>query len=194
MSFGTRGKVIFNITHFNIEAKSVLVQQDGKLVIAGYVDRHFDEGPWDFLALRYLNNGTLDSSFGINGTTQTDFGNREDCKSAVLQNDGKILLAGTYYPGDVTEISFALSRYNSDNIIMTKDIAKRKVYSNSVALNKLKLYPNPASNILNVEGLPSNTKTKLTITDLNGNILMTATTNAASFAWNISRLQKVVIW
>ncbi|CAN5242798.1 hypothetical protein BH11BAC6_BH11BAC6_12860 [soil metagenome] len=67
------------------------------------------------------------------------------------------------------------------------------LYSNVITIEdeiNVKLYPNPVSNMLHIEGLPANTKTKLTITDLNGNVRMAATANTVSFVWNISKLQK----
>jgi uncharacterized delta-60 repeat protein len=69
----------------------------------------------------------------------------------------------------------------------------RVLYSNVVAIEKeigIKFYPNPTTNTLHIEGLPTNTKTKLTIADFSGNVRMVTTANTAIFEWNISRLQK----
>jgi hypothetical protein len=64
----------------------------------------------------------------------------------------------------------------------------------AIAVNPLqspvKIYPNPVTDILNIEGLVTNFNTRLTITDLNGNVHMYTTTNGAKYTWNISRLQR----
>jgi uncharacterized delta-60 repeat protein len=189
VTFGKKGKAVLSIPDYNTEGKSILIQNDGKFVIAGITGKPIFGGS-QFIVTRFLKNGTVDSSFGIDGSTQTRFGSGGGvCKNAILQSDGKILVSGTYYPGS-TPSSFALARYNIDNTTITGNRGKSNFYKNKSTLNNIKLYPNPASNILHIEGLPTNTKTKLTISDFNGNVRMAIAANTATFAWNISRLQK----
>ena len=66
-------------------------------------------------------------------------------------------------------------------------------YSNVLAIpnntTAIKIYPNPAKNNLQIEGLPATEKTKLVITDLNGVARMSAVANSNSYNWNISSLK-----
>jgi len=95
-SFGTGGKVL---TDFGVsaEADSVIVQLDGKIVVAGEANIN---GGYNFELVRYNSNGTLDASFGTSGKVTTDVGlldrgfSYARAKSAAVQPDGKIVLAG----------------------------------------------------------------------------------------------------
>lgn len=117
-SFGTDGKVRTDFGGNEDRAKSILLQSDGRILVAGY-------SGYDAAMARYLPDGTLDGSFGSgNGKVITQFLDRSvhlyseinDCK---LQEDGKILVAG--YSGRYPDLGpgfsrpyedFALARYN----------------------------------------------------------------------------------
>ena len=66
-------------------------------------------------------------------------------------------------------------------------------YSNVLAISNntatVKVYPNPAKNNLQIEGLSATEKTKLVISDLNGVARMSAVANSSSYNWNISSLK-----
>ncbi|MBN2146562.1 MAG: hypothetical protein JW726_04200 [Anaerolineales bacterium] len=84
-------------------AYAVALQPDGKILAAGYQDE-------DFALLRFLDDGSPDSSFGSGGVVITSFTDGfGDGKSVVVQADGKIIVAGIY-----DYLAFALARYNSD--------------------------------------------------------------------------------
>jgi uncharacterized delta-60 repeat protein len=53
--------------------------------------------------------GDLDPTYGVAGRVTTDFGGIDSVNAAVLQPDGKIVVAG-----GLTEAGFALARYNTD--------------------------------------------------------------------------------
>jgi uncharacterized delta-60 repeat protein len=71
-------------------ARAVLVQPDGKILLAG------GGGPASsFCAARLRTNGTLDTTFGATGKRRIDFGaDDESAWAGALQPDGKIVLAG----------------------------------------------------------------------------------------------------
>lgn len=70
-------------------AKAMLVQPDGKVIIAG------SDSSGDFLVRRLLADGTPDRGFSADGTAGADFENRTDTVTAIaLQDDGKIVAAG----------------------------------------------------------------------------------------------------
>ena len=75
---------------------------DGKILVAGSVGPNAGSvGPADFtppsdmFVLRLNADGTRDTSFGVNGEADVDFGASDTLNRMVVQTDGKILLAGT---------------------------------------------------------------------------------------------------
>ncbi|MEY4202072.1 MAG: hypothetical protein RLZZ265_3812 [Verrucomicrobiota bacterium] len=116
-SFGTGGKVSTPIGSGNDLGLSVRLQSDGKIVLAGYSD----SGPnRDFALARYQSDGSLDASFGNGGKVTTRIGDSfAHGLSAVLQTDGKIIVAG-YYSSIITpDRGFALARYTSSGALDT---------------------------------------------------------------------------
>ena len=92
------------------ESYSVVIQGDGKIVVAGYswigsISRS------DFALVRYDTDGTLDTSFGTGGQVTTNFGSSSEIRSITLQSDGKIVAAG------VSDDNFAIARYNSNGTL-----------------------------------------------------------------------------
>jgi uncharacterized delta-60 repeat protein len=104
-----------NITAW--EQAAVVVQTDGKIVIAGSAAGSAP-GSYNFVLIRYKNDGSLDTGFGVNGIVMTDFGpNSEGTALAIQPEDGKIVIAGGV--GDGNNNSIALVRYNSDGSLDT---------------------------------------------------------------------------
>ena len=75
---------------------------------------------YDMVVLRYNSNGTMDASFGTNGTVTVPFaGNSFDvARSVALQADGKIVVGGST-SGAGTGNDFALVRLNSNGTLDT---------------------------------------------------------------------------
>ena len=91
------------------EGRSVTVQADGKVLVAGYSHNGTD---FDFALTRYNADGSLDTSFGSGGMVTTAIGAGLDAAySVTVQTDGKILVAGESHNG--TDKDFALVRYNT---------------------------------------------------------------------------------
>jgi len=117
-SFGTAGTVTTPLSSDNIEdeARSITLQADGKIVVAGYVRSWHTDGfsKYDFALVRYLSDGKLDNNFGrsSNGIVTTDINRWDDGYAVTMQADGKILLAGLTYNGIDTD--FVILRYNSN--------------------------------------------------------------------------------
>lgn len=90
----------------------VAVQADGKTVVVGST-RSLNQT--DFAIARYNSDGSLDATFGIDGTVTTDFGSFQDQALAVaIQDDGKIVAAGYSWSGSPNHQDFAIARYNYD--------------------------------------------------------------------------------
>ena len=82
-------------------AEEVLIQPDGKIVIAG------GGGDADVVVARLNRNGSFDNSFDGNGIAAADFGGVEYGLGAALGPGGKIVVAGyTSVGGDVAVMRF----------------------------------------------------------------------------------------
>ena len=109
-TFGTSGMVIISATTTNDYALDIVIQPDGKIVLGGYI--YSSSGSTtDVLVIRLNANGTPDNTFGTDGIVITNFGTDEVTEAIVLQDDGKILLAG--YHND----RFMLLRYTTNGTL-----------------------------------------------------------------------------
>jgi hypothetical protein len=89
-------------------AGAVLVQRNGRIVVAGTVpdDRWDNTSAWAIL--RYLRNGRLDRSFGHRGVVIGNFGTGADWASSIEQQpDGKLVVGGSVYEDE------AVARFRS---------------------------------------------------------------------------------
>jgi len=106
--FDTDGIVTTPIGSANDLSTSVAIQSNGNIVAGGYSHNGAD---WDFAAVRYNANGSLDTSFDGDGKVTTAVGTGDDQgRSVAIQRDGKIVAAGYTYNGSNND--FALVRYN----------------------------------------------------------------------------------
>lgn len=101
-------------------ASAVVVQPDGKTVVAGTTGSATAEGyaDDDFAVVRYEVDGRLDTAFGSGGRVTTDFaGNRDEAGDLVLQPDGALVVVGSAISGDGRNL--ALARYLPDGRLDT---------------------------------------------------------------------------
>jgi uncharacterized delta-60 repeat protein len=106
VTFGVDGRVAFPYY-----ARSIAIQTDGKLVVAGGTDA---TNSGNFVVARYLANGTPDVSFDGDGFAITDFGSSlETAYSVVIQTNGRIVVAGS------SSDSIAVARYNINGSLDT---------------------------------------------------------------------------
>lgn len=118
-SFGVGGKVTTDFGQTET-ASSVVVQSDGKIIVAGGTYPIFPSSGGQFALVRYNSNGSLDTTFGDNGLVQTTFSTSGCYASALaLQADGKIIAAGTNYRDFSSNSDFGLARYNSNGTLDT---------------------------------------------------------------------------
>jgi uncharacterized delta-60 repeat protein len=109
-SFDLDGKKTFG-SGGGDSADAVLVQPDGKLVVAG------TGSPNSRLAASRLNpDGSFDGRFGEGGTAGADFGASDHGYAAALQSDGKIIVAGEtiFSAGMSFDADFVVARFNLD--------------------------------------------------------------------------------
>ena len=118
--FGTGGVTVISpfLPSTVQEARSMLVQPDGKIVLAGtsYTTAPFPASQVSSYALARLdgNSGIVDTSFGTGGTVITSVINLDlTGYSVAIQTDGKIVLGGGYFNTATSlNASFSLARYN----------------------------------------------------------------------------------
>ena len=108
-SFSGDGKLVTNLIG-NAGAAAVAVQQDGKIVIAGYFNK---AGVISMAIARYLPDGNIDLAFADNGFRFITSGWNSVAKAIAIQNDGKIIAAG-FTLNDLNIMKFMLVRLNTD--------------------------------------------------------------------------------
>lgn len=121
-SFGDGGatKTTFQIKGKNAKGSlySILPISDGKLVVAGYLmvpptpmGMGMSDTIYDFAVVRYLANGRLDTSFGENGFTRTDF-------SDIWKSDTNPKMPNTSAPKETFDQAYALALQSDGKIIL----------------------------------------------------------------------------
>ena len=127
-SFGDGGKVLTRVTPvyptFQLESsaiKALAVQADGKIVAAGFAYQNTNY--LSFTLVRYNPDGSLDTTFGTNGTgiVYTDLGQRSQITAMAIQPDGEIVVAGFLgfpdQPGLGSGSGVALARYQTNGVL-----------------------------------------------------------------------------
>jgi uncharacterized delta-60 repeat protein len=116
-SFSADGKTTTSLGTSVAEAYGVVLQGDGKIVLAGFTT--LTATGCDIALVRYSADGTLDKSFSGDGKVTTPLSSLDDvARSVAVQPDGKIVVAG-YTTGGLAESDVALVRYNADGTLDT---------------------------------------------------------------------------
>lgn len=102
-SLGGSGVVRTSFTHASASGSAILIQPDGRIVVAGWAGR-------EFVVARFRTNGALDRRFSGDGRVRTDAGAGKDYAiDLALQSDRNLVVVGKAgYAG------FALVRYRRD--------------------------------------------------------------------------------
>ena len=113
-TFGTGGKVVAALDPGGDGSTALAFQTDSKIVTAGSViHNNFVVA---FVTARFNPDGSLDQTFGTNGSVQTTFGDSAaEGNDLALQVDGKIVVVGFTGAGSYSSLNnFALVRFNPD--------------------------------------------------------------------------------
>ncbi len=135
-SFGNGGKVLTDFDQSHDSGYDAVLQDDGKIIVVGVAETGGPSFPDDIAICRYLENGDLDSSFGVDGKVLEDLDGKNDIANGiVLLDDGKFLVTGLRMYQNNNEVDGFIARYNSDG---TRDltfnqtgIKNYNVYSNA---------------------------------------------------------------
>ncbi|MDW3651031.1 MAG: T9SS type A sorting domain-containing protein [Bacteroidia bacterium] len=92
-TFGTGGKVSYDFGNAYSNARDVLIQHEGKIVVGGYT---LTANNSDFSILRLLTNGQIDSSFATNGyrLSNSQFDGNDYGFSFTQLSDSSFILTG----------------------------------------------------------------------------------------------------
>lgn len=157
--FGTGGHVITispNNPNIHFSANSISLQSDGKLIVAA---SEANGWPNDSIAIiRYNTDGSIDNTFGHNGFAKFYFGTTSYGIDLAVQNDGKIVCAGS--ASTPNNPSFLIFRINADSL---------STFVNEIDNNiEINLFPVPANDILNIPESNINNIEFIKISDLLG--------------------------
>ncbi|MDH3327970.1 MAG: delta-60 repeat domain-containing protein [Desulfobulbaceae bacterium] len=100
-SFGMDGIAITEYGTLDDEITAITVDGDGHIVVAGYSTGTSGRA---VIVGRYLFNGELDLSFGYEGLSLTGIGEDALARSIDVDDRGRIIVAGSYFHADRTEV------------------------------------------------------------------------------------------
>ena len=151
--FGNAG-IVVTAMEGSSGAAAVAVQADGKIIAAGY-HKSPEPGSYDFVLVRYLDNGDLDATFGTEGTgvvisnVSPDIWYADKCSSLLLLDDGKLLASG-YAKTDHQNPDFAIARYHTGCFVgIDKPVQNESMFT---------ITPNPFASVTKLDFKLSETK------------------------------------
>ena len=142
-SFGENGKTITSIGTISDAGRSIALQSDGKIIVAGYSNSSSNS---IFALIRYNDDGSLDSSFDSDGKVTTTIGIANSIiRTIAIQSDEKIIVSGYSYSKSSFDYEVVVARYNKngslDNSfgnggIITTDNLNGNDYGESILIQK----------------------------------------------------------
>jgi uncharacterized delta-60 repeat protein len=112
-TFDGDGKLTTAIGAGREQANAMIIQSDGKIVVAGYA--YMGSQDYDVALARYNADGSLDTTFDGDGMLTTAIGTSyEQANAVAIQADGKIVVAGYAYLGGSNDSDIVVARYNTD--------------------------------------------------------------------------------
>ncbi len=115
-TFGVSGAAKVAFSTLESTPISIAVQPDGKIVLGGYT---VTASAQDFALARFNGDGTLDTTFGVNGKviTTVDYTRSDRISKILLEPDGKIVAVG--HTSDSDNPRMAMTRYLANGTLDT---------------------------------------------------------------------------
>jgi uncharacterized delta-60 repeat protein len=188
--FAGNGKLGIPFAGYDAYGWGAVELHEGQLVIVGQLFPTNDDQPQVGLS-RITANGVLDPTFGPNGVQIVGWSNRNTNVGATaiaLQSDQKIVVGGVAYGYGLMAM-----RFRNPIILppppIVDAIASAEDKNAPLTELPLRLFPNPANNTLNIQGLDASVTTAVQVSDAAGRIVLSArTSGAALYTLDISRL------
>lgn len=122
LTFNGTGRNVTNFTFNTDTVKNVLLQSDGKIILAGTSNmNNMSIADTTYFSMARLNtDGTLDTTFGTNGKVAVDFSSfahNDIVRAAAIQPDDKIVLAGQIQITIGNNLHGAVMRFNADGSV-----------------------------------------------------------------------------
>lgn len=139
---GGRSKLKLFTTNYSNYYSSMLVQNDGKILLAGQITVPYPIMSSCLLA-RFNENGTLDTTFGDKGKLVTDLGNPVVITSLTFDQSGKKIIAGVVGPCDENQdyCSHLIKYLNDFNV---------GYFESSANTQDWLVYPNPVKDKMKI--------------------------------------------
>ncbi|MGV4414893.1 T9SS type A sorting domain-containing protein [Chryseobacterium sp. T1] len=150
--------------------KKVIIEPDGNILIAGEISKI--EGRARPYLAKLLNNGLLDFTF------DTGIGSDKVINTIGLQHDGKILLGGEFLTYD-HKARRGIARILNDHVLSVVDVSKQ-----------YKIFPNPASDFINIE--TGREIERIQVIDMEGRLIIEHMISDKNYKLNIENLPKGV--
>ena len=115
LSFGTNGIVNLSLGGNDDRARELAFDSNGKIVVVG---RSNASGNFDFVVMRYNDDGSPDTSFATNGMVITDIGGNNDVgRAVVIDSSNRIIALGR--SNSEGDNDFTVIRYSNDGSLDT---------------------------------------------------------------------------
>jgi len=114
-SFGTNGVVLTHASDFDNVLFSIQFDASNRIVGAGHCQQ--SGSAFEICVLRYMDDGSLDTSFGTNGMVFVNIGPGDDKARFVAMDGDKMVVAGRSFNG--TNDDMAILRLNADGSLDT---------------------------------------------------------------------------
>lgn len=187
-SFGGDGIVTPDVAPGEEHSVALVVQDNGRIIIAGNVGASFPSFQSYGGLLRLMPDGTVDSSFGINGFILQDMSGTEaqTVSDLVLTPDNGILLCGHAYEENwngyfnLVQIKYAFT--NLSSVEQTDNQGSTLIY------------PNPANTYFRL-GLPNDISSQVitaSLYDMMGNAVMTCSLTGINSTANLAEGQYIL--
>lgn len=202
-SFATNGIQITPLDSY-ADTYSIALQNDGKIILGG--DLYNSSVPaYNFALTRYYGDQQEKNKYvhikkwlhhhGITWQDKPDNLVNYYSIQRSTNNAGFTEIARIYSNHNSAVQTYEATDYSPANYrVAALSNTGNITYSNTLTLTNttpsIKLYPNPAKSNIQIEGLPADAKTKLTITDLSGNARIVGTASSNVYTLNISQLNK----
>lgn len=148
-------------------ATSITLQPDGRILAGGFNICCLFEACRNFVLNRYDHNGSLDSSFGVNGQVQTIFPTVSESHASVITPDLKIVLAGYDWETFVSENGI-LARYHLGWIGWPVDVKTAFSQDENIVIS-----PNPTFDHINIRAYKiDNGNWHLELRDITGRTIL----------------------